>query len=225
MDDMLVRLIWLQRGLQRDTYGHDFTKMTNDQIVQYVRDQQQSAVTELGEALNEVDWKPWTSGPRTVRRDAYLGELIDTLHFWINMVLAVSGQMQPREIADEIFTRFALKNRVNVQRQVDGYDGRSTKCGGCGRATDDLGVNCTRVGDQGWCEIRNADINYPQVTTEQGDPGLLVVAPIKPAICSICDFEIGEHGCEPPTPERWGFCMANVSTPKNIPPIKLPTEA
>lgn len=225
MDNKLERLLSMQKNLQYGSFGYDFTKMSSDERARYIFESYVGVVKEVGEALDEIDWKPWTTGPRTVRRDEFMNELVDTLHFWINMALAASGGMSSTELADEIFTRFALKNRTNAQRQVDGYDGRSTKCGGCGRALDDLAVECRRVGDQGYCAKTDSDINYLQVTTERGDPGLLVVVPIKPVVCGECHHPLDKYGCEPPTTERWGNCMAGVGSVKNIPPIKLPTES
>ena len=225
MDNKLERMLIMQGRNQRETYGYAFNEMNVDQLISYIRDQHQAADIELGEALNETDWKPWTRGERRIRRDEFMNELIDVLHFWLNMVLAVGSRSSAQELADEIFTRFALKNWTNVERQVDGYDGRSTKCGGCGRALDDFAVECRRVGDQGYCAKLDTDLNYLQVTTEQVGPGLLVVAPIKPVVCSECHHLLDKYGCEPPTTERWGNCMAGVGSVKNIPPIKLPTES
>lgn len=160
MIDKLEHLVRLQSQLQRDAYGFDFEKLTTAERIQYVRDQHQAIIVELCEALDEVSWKPWTTGKPVINRDAFVGELVDVLHFWLNMVIAVSGSSTYVEVADEIFTRFALKNRVNAQRQVDGYDGVSTKCGICKRALDDPAVQCWRRGDQGHCEITNSDVNY-----------------------------------------------------------------
>lgn len=216
VDDKLVRLIWLQAGLQKNTYSFDFTKMTQDERIQYIRDQHQAAIVELTEALDEVAWKPWTTGPRWVHRDNFVNELVDVLHFWLNMVLVVSSDMSPREVADEIFTRFALKNRTNTQRQVDGYDGRSTKCGGCGRALDDFAVECWRLGDQGHCAKTDSDINYIVVI----DAAEREVVSPKTKICLRCGLEINDNGCVPATTERWGHCGVDQ---RNLPPIKLPT--
>jgi hypothetical protein len=163
--DKLEHLIRLQRDLQTRTFGFDFATMTPDERIRYIRDQHQAIVVELVEALDEVEWKPWAqpvspAHGRRINRDAFVGELIDVLHFWVNMVLAVSGDATPTEVADEVFTRYALKHRVNVQRQADGYDGSSTKCHSCKRALDDPAVACWRRGDQGFCSQENVDVNY-----------------------------------------------------------------
>ena len=222
MDNKLERMLIMQGGTQSETYGFRFSEMSPDQLISYIRDQHQAAVMELGEALDEVSWKPWAQGS-WIRRDEFMNELIDVFHFWLNMALAVGGRATAQELADEIFTRFALKNRTNAQRQVDGYDGRSTKCGGCGRALDDFAVECRRVGDQGYCAKLDTDLNYLQVNTDRGDT--VTLTPIKPQVCAICKQAPNEHGCEMPTTERWGYCMANDSGIHNIPPIKIPTDS
>jgi hypothetical protein len=219
--DKLEHMIRLQRELQERTYGFNFIDMKQAEWIQYIRDQHQALGMELSEVLDEVDWKPWTTNERPpINRDAFVGELIDVIHFWLNMLFPVCAKMTPTEIADEVFTRFAMKNRVNAERQANGYDGVSTKCGGCGRALDDIAVRCTREGDQGYCTESDSDINYIKVLDERGDPGLLIITPIKPTICDFCKKSINEFGCVPPTTERWGHCGLGE---RQLPPIKLPT--
>ena len=121
MDNKLERMLIMQGGTQSETYGFRFSEMSPDQLISYIRDQHQAAVMELGEALDEVSWKPWAQGS-WIHRDEFMNELIDVLHFWLNMALAVGGKATARELADEIFTRFALKNRTNARRQMDGYE-------------------------------------------------------------------------------------------------------
>lgn len=222
--DKLEHLIRMQLRLQHE-FGFNFDTMPQEERIAYIRDQHQAVTMEMSEVLDEVDWKPWTNNSqRLIHRDEYVTELIDVLHFWINMVLVVSGEMSSTEIADEIFTRYALKNRVNVQRQADGYDGRSTKCGGCGRALDDVAVPCWRRGDQGHCARGNIDVNY--VISGDRDVNTILetsrnvntIETINP-VCSHCNFDINRYSCVPATSERWGHCGADQ---RQLPPIKLP---
>ena len=90
---------------------------------------------ELQEALDEVGWKPWATS-RHINRDAFLGELVDAFHFWMNLCLVVNAS------ADEIGALYVAKRNKNIARQQAGYDGVSDKCGGCGRALDDTAVEC-----------------------------------------------------------------------------------
>lgn len=135
---------WLekQRAYQESTYGLDYQKMWQDgTIVNYVSTMLTAAQIEIAEAFQEVPWKPWaqlTPEQRTNRLDEnamkVAGELVDVLFFVSN---ALVGLLVVDEELDELY---AAKMGVNRKRQVDGYDGISTKCGSCGRALDEPGA-------------------------------------------------------------------------------------
>lgn len=86
---------------------------------------------ELHEAIDETPWKPWASSTQFDRR-AVIQELVDAMHFMANLLRAVgcTGQELTRE--------YLKKNRRNLERQLEGYDGKLEKCGNCRRALDDL---------------------------------------------------------------------------------------
>lgn len=165
--DRLIELFELQHDLQTETYGYNFQQMTPVERVQYVKDMKLALEAELQEVLDETTWKPWVHvplrGSRWVNRDAYVGELVDVLHFFINMLLVLGDD--PKELAIEVADRYLRKHDINRQRQENGYDGVSMKCHSCGRALDDPGVGCWRRGDQGFCAALNEDINYIKSTS------------------------------------------------------------
>ena len=164
-DDRFIELFELQHDLQTNTYGYNFQQMTLIDRIQYVKNMKLALEAELQEALDETQWKPWTNHHATIKwvnRDAYVGEMVDVLHFLINMLLVLGDD--PKDLAIEVANRYLRKHDINKQRQVDGYDGVSTKCGGCGRALDDPAVACTRKGDQGFCAHIISDINYIKST-------------------------------------------------------------
>lgn len=166
LTDRLIELFELQHDLQTEVYGYNFQRMLPTDRIQYVKDMKLALDAELQEALDETAWKPWTANrtvPNWVSRDAYVGEMVDVLHFFINMLLVLGDD--PRDLAIEVANRYLQKHDVNKQRQADGYDGKSTKCGGCGRALDDAAVMCMRSGDQGFCVQTNSDINYVTTST------------------------------------------------------------
>ena len=138
--DKFERLFQLQHDLQIDSFGRNFQRMLAAERVVYIREMQQAAIMELCEALDEVGWKSWATSWH-INRDAYVGELVDVLHFWINMLLALGDD--PEELAREVFSRYETKGRLNAKRQADGYDGVSTKCPQCHRALDDPAVTCS----------------------------------------------------------------------------------
>lgn len=91
---------------------------------------------ELGEALTEVGWKPWSEPRGWVNRDKFVGELVDVGHFLANLLVAVG-------VTDEEWaSRYQQKQQVNRERQARGYDTRVEKCPACGRAYDDDATLC-----------------------------------------------------------------------------------
>jgi dimeric dUTPase (all-alpha-NTP-PPase superfamily) len=124
MSDIFERIMDRQLELQRDSFGIDPMDLSDDARNQYVSAMSTALVVELGEALQEISWKPWASG-EWFRREAYLLELIDVLHFWMNLVLVATDN--PMDVI-EVYMR---KAQINAERQRDGYTGE--KCATCGR--------------------------------------------------------------------------------------------
>jgi len=99
----------------------------------YLLNNLEGIADELAEARNETTWKMWTSGSELgsfYDRDAFVKELVDLMHFWVNLLLLADCS------ADEVYSRYMKKADVNSKRQLDGYDGRTTK-DETGRATDE----------------------------------------------------------------------------------------
>lgn len=163
MNDRLSQIIWQQCTLQEESFGYNFNRMTPDERIQYIKDMSFALIKELSEATDEVGWKSWAKS-RHINEEKYVGELIDMLHFLINLFL-VTG-MDPSTIADTIYDKYWVKSEINAQRQRDGYDGVSGKCIHCKRALDDPAVSCWRRGDQAYCNesqlYSGVDINIIQ---------------------------------------------------------------
>jgi hypothetical protein len=73
---------------------------------------------EVGEALREVDWKPWSKGLGRVNRDALVEELVDCMHFIGNILTAVGVS------DEELWKAYQAKQQVNFDRVRDGYTAR-----------------------------------------------------------------------------------------------------
>jgi dimeric dUTPase (all-alpha-NTP-PPase superfamily) len=125
-----------QRQLQIKSYGADPGDLSKEDKIEFIRWNILAAEDELHEALQETSWKPWQTATY-FKRDAFVSELVDVFHFLMNMMLVADCE------ADEFLQKYAEKRSINAQRQEDGYDGVSTKCRMCKRATDDPAVNCT----------------------------------------------------------------------------------
>jgi len=135
MQDMLDA----QFNAQVDFHGLDFSKLTQEERIEAITWNMLALQDELHEALAEVGWKPWATS-RHINREAYVAELVDAWHFFMNLLLLV-------DVSEVEFRKayYAKRNRNN-QRQKEGYDGVSGKCAGCGRALDDPAVTCNEEG-------------------------------------------------------------------------------
>jgi hypothetical protein len=102
---------WLlqQRKFQRETYGHDMDKLSRRDRIDFIRVNNLAAHTELAEALQCLDWKPWRSGPED--RDAAVMELVDTLFFVGNQLIAL------HVTDDELNSLYEQKTGINQARQ------------------------------------------------------------------------------------------------------------
>lgn len=137
---MLEVIFARQAELQARSFGVDLASLSDEDRSRFIRDMTLACTDELHEALAEVGWKPWASS-RHVNRDAFVGELIDALHFLVNLFLAVGAS------ADEVTERYMAKADVNRKRQEDGYDGVNGKCTTCKRAFDDPAGSCASCTD------------------------------------------------------------------------------
>lgn len=137
-EDRLATIIRMQKHFQENILGHNFADMLGTpKMGDYFRTQAFSLMTEIGEASTEVAWKPWASDTSFINHKAYRSELIDALHFLINLMLLDDMS------ADEIYEGYLEKQRKNRARQANGYDGVSSKCPSCKRDYNDAGVTCT----------------------------------------------------------------------------------
>ncbi len=128
--DSLAQIFARQLDLQRESFGGDPASLAPEAKIQFIKDMVVALEDELHEALAEVGWKPWATS-RHINEGPFKKELIDALHFWVNLCLAAGMDHS------EVVHRYFAKAEVNAQRQADGYDGVSTKCPSCGRAQDE----------------------------------------------------------------------------------------
>lgn len=142
MIDKLTKMLAEQERLQRESFGNDPKHLSGEALIDFIRWNTLALEDELHEALAETGWKPWATS-KHVNRQAFIGELVDAFHFFMNLMLAVDCT------ADELFATYLEKHKLNAKRQAEGYDGVSEKCEGCGRALDDAAVECT----EGYCSV------------------------------------------------------------------------
>lgn len=128
-----------QWQLQVEAFGLDPLRFTADELEEYVRWNVLALEDELHEALQELSWKPWAQGHR-FDVDAFRREMVDALHFMLNLLLVTGDETEGDNaigmIAHRVRNEYFEKRAVNAQRQAAGYDGLN-KCRICGRAFDD----------------------------------------------------------------------------------------
>lgn len=136
-------LLELQLELQREGYSKDPTKLTDEQRADWFRWNAFALSDELHELMAEVGWKPWATS-RHVDTQRVAEEAADLLHFFANLLLAagVDGCM--------LAHAYIAKRIKNEQRQVEGYDGVSSKCADCHTELSEAPWSATR-GDETIC--------------------------------------------------------------------------
>jgi hypothetical protein len=125
INDMLAA----QRQLQQDSFKLDPPLLEGEARADFILWNAYALIDEIGEATDEVKWKPWLTSGRGewVDRDLFVGELVDAFHFLMNLLLTAGVD------GDEFTARYMAKREVNAKRQADGYTGEKVN----GRATDE----------------------------------------------------------------------------------------
>jgi hypothetical protein len=132
----LTRLLQQQRELQVKSFGADPLEMEGEERTDFIRWNALAIDDEVHEMLGEVGWKPWASSRHVNEKEA-TSELVDALHFFLNLCLATAPRGWSVEmVAHTIASGYASKRAENARRQAEGYDGVSGKCKVCKR---DLG--------------------------------------------------------------------------------------
>ena len=131
------KAIAAQHELQVNTFGKDPKNgLTPDEQMDWIRWNVLALTDELHELMQETGWKPWATS-KHINRDAYVSELVDSFHFFMNLMLLVDCS------PDELLEKYFHKRKINIQRQAEGYNGVDSKCRMCHRALDDTAVHCT----------------------------------------------------------------------------------
>lgn len=135
--DMLAGMLRAQRDLQRVMpvwKDKDVCNLGPTAKMKFISDNALALIRELCEAMDETGCKPWQSSDH-INAEAYLKELIDAWHFFMNLMLIAQGElgMDEEEFAHLFYVRYHEKNDINRQRQKNGYDGLQGKCLYCKR--------------------------------------------------------------------------------------------
>jgi dimeric dUTPase (all-alpha-NTP-PPase superfamily) len=114
--DKLEAIFAMQKTLNDDIVRLRSLEGITDE--EWIRKNVLAMVSELGELLDEVNFK-WWKNEKPVDGNAVREELVDILHFFISMCLKAGMD------ADALFEGYIAKNKENFDRQY----GRSAKPG------------------------------------------------------------------------------------------------
>jgi hypothetical protein len=131
----IAGLLNKQRDLQVGSFRLDPLALEGEDRAEFIRWNVLALEDELHEMLGEVGWKPWASSRHVNEKEA-TAELVDALHFFLNLVLAAAPRGQSVEMAAHtLLSGYNTKAAVNARRQANGYDGVTGKCPDCKRDT------------------------------------------------------------------------------------------
>lgn len=105
-------------------------------------------VCEVVEMGDEMGWKPWAQPRGWINAEKAVKEAADQMHFQGNLLkhAHATGEQLGRELK--------AKMLKNLQRQLDGYDTRTEKCGYCHRDLSEVNpfqvVQLPTIGGRPW---------------------------------------------------------------------------
>lgn len=152
MADKLNLMFDIQARAQEEVMGQTLNGalLTVSEQVHWFEANKNALIAELYEASDETSWKWWAKS-EYFREQAVQKELVDAWHFFLNLMNIAN--LTPAKLHE----MYLAKRAINDQRQAEGYDGVTTKCGQCKRALDDPTSKCVRYTDDkhhwsGWCQ-------------------------------------------------------------------------
>jgi dimeric dUTPase (all-alpha-NTP-PPase superfamily) len=141
MEDRFGLMLKMQLELQQQHMKDgDPRFLEGDHMAEFMRWNAWAVEDELHEAMAEVGWKPWATS-RHINQEAFMKEMVDAFHFFMNMLLCGCQGWSPSQIADEFTKMYIVKNAINAQRQAKGYNGVTGKCPKCHRELE-VGCDC-----------------------------------------------------------------------------------
>lgn len=140
LDPRFSRILEQQAHLQTFLLGIHPIDLESKEKAQYIRDQAFALVAEIVEAVDETHWKPWATPPAdgqiVPNLPRFVGELADVYIFLMNLMLMAGVSSSDLSKAVE------EKQKKNLNRWINGYDAKKTKCPACRRSYDDPEVKC-----------------------------------------------------------------------------------
>lgn len=120
--DKLETMMEMQKQFQ-ERIGFNFETMTEKEKATYMKEMQMWVTDEMSEALHELkfakgwskQYDSWTQEETEYHADKFKDEMVDAFHFFMNVLIAAGMD------ANELFERYLKKNKINIDRQNNGY--------------------------------------------------------------------------------------------------------
>jgi dimeric dUTPase (all-alpha-NTP-PPase superfamily) len=113
MADMLETMFDLQKKLNKRV-GVDTDSMTDEDRAKWLLNYARALGQELAELVDSVPWKWWAQYQSFDKHNAKV-EIIDMFHFLMSLALTLGLS------AKDVFEAYLRKNKVNLDRQEEGY--------------------------------------------------------------------------------------------------------
>ena len=112
--DMMTEMFRMQGELNKRIGVTSPEKMSEEDQVKWILNYCRAMTQELAELTDSVPWKWWAKYQKFDKQNARV-EVVDLFHFLISLaqILGMSAQ--------DVFTFYTEKNKVNFQRQDSGY--------------------------------------------------------------------------------------------------------
>lgn len=115
-------MLKMQRDFQKRV-GFDFESMDENETAEYVKEMMLWTSDEMSEALHELKhakgwskkYDSWDDEKTQEQKEKFKNEMVDAFHFFMNILIAVDMD------ADDLFNRYLDKNKINIERQNNGY--------------------------------------------------------------------------------------------------------
>lgn len=111
--DKLDEIFSLQSKLN-SYLGYKFEDLSEKQQIEWILKLSQALQQETSELVNTTPWKWWKKHQQFDKTNAKK-ELIDIVHFVVAIAIALGMN------ADELFSEYTMKNKINHDRHDNGY--------------------------------------------------------------------------------------------------------
>lgn len=96
-------------------YGGDYGNLNSRRVQARIHELYGYLVRELSEAMQELKLKPWKQTEKLTDREAFVNEVGDAMHFFVELCLTAGIS------ADDLFAAYFRMHQKNVERQDNGY--------------------------------------------------------------------------------------------------------